>query len=121
MLHMLKGIVMSTDTTTADAHAQVTPALKQSWPGKQDRLTARLSTVQKDMLQQAADIEGRTLTDFVLTHAQEAAQRTIREQAVLRLSERDSIAFMEALLSPWEPGEELRADIREMRDLFGDD
>ncbi len=112
---------MSTDTTTTYAHARAMPSPKRNWPGKQDRFTARLSTVQKDMLQQAADIEGRTLTDFVLTHAQEAAQRTIREQAVLRLSKRDSIAFMEALLSPWEPDEELRANIREMRDLFGDD
>ncbi len=88
---------------------------------KHDRFSARLTAVQKDILQQAAEIEGRTLTEFVLVHAQEAAQKAIRERAILRLNERDSIALAQALGSPWEPSQELRVDIRTMRDLFGDD
>lgn len=87
---------------------------------KHERFSARLSAAQKGLLQQAAAIEGRTLSDFVLAHAQEAARRTIREQAILRLSERDSIAFMQALLSPWEPDAALRADIQEMHNLLGE-
>jgi uncharacterized protein (DUF1778 family) len=87
---------------------------------KQERRSARLSATQKALLQEAADIEGRTLTEFVLTHAQEAARRTIREHAILRLSERDSLALMQALLAPWEPSADLRAEAQRMRDLLGD-
>lgn len=85
------------------------------------RFQARLSARQKQILEMAAAIEGRTLSEFVLTHAQEAAQRTIREQLMLSLSERDSSAFISALLSPWRPSQELRIEIQHMRDLFGDD
>lgn len=101
--------------------ARQAPIPKDSRVEKHDRFSARLSTVQKELLQRAADIEGRTLTDFVLAHAQDAAQRTIKEQAILRLSERDSRAFVQALLSPWEPNAELRAEIEEMHALLGAD
>lgn len=88
---------------------------------KSARLHARLSERQRDILEQAAAIEGRTLTDFVLTHAQEAAQRTIREHTLLSLSARDSAAFIEALLAPWTPSPALSAEIAEMRALFDGD
>jgi len=113
--------MMPTVTTPKRAHVQTALSPKRTRADKHDRFSARLSAVQKDILQQAAEIEGRTLTEFVLVHAQEAAQRAIRERAILRLSGRDSIALAQALGSPWEPSEELRADIRHMRDLFGDD
>ena len=87
---------------------------------KNERLYARLSSRQKEILEEAAAIEGRTLSDFVLTHAQEAAQQTIRERFILSLSERDSRTFIDALLSPWEPGDELRSEVSEMRNLVND-
>ena len=42
------------------------------------------------MLKRAAEIEGRTLTDFVVTAARDAAMRTIEEAAVIRLSIEDN-------------------------------
>jgi len=64
--------------------------------------------------------EGRTLTDFVLTHAQTAAQRTIETESLLVLSERDTAAFMSAMHSPWEPSQAVRDDIRTMRTMLGE-
>lgn len=98
-----------------------TPATTRTRSDKRDRFSARLSAVQKGLLQQAADIEGRTLTDFVLAHAQEAAVQTIREHAILSLSARDSLAFMQALQSSWEPDDELRAEIQQLHGLLGND
>lgn len=89
-------------------------------PDRQTRLNARLSVRQKQILEEAAAIEGRTLTDFVLTHAQEAAQRVIHDHFVLSLSERSSRVFFDALLSSWEPDANLRQEISRMREMFGD-
>ncbi|HXT35893.1 MAG TPA: DUF1778 domain-containing protein [Chloroflexota bacterium] len=85
---------------------------------KSARLQARLSPKQQELLARAAALEGRTLSQFVLTHAQAAAQKTIAEHRALALSAQDSRAFAEALLAPWSPDEELRDTIRRMRDTF---
>jgi uncharacterized protein (DUF1778 family) len=69
---------------------------------KSERLEARLSREQKELLQWAADLEGRSLTDFVVSHAQNAALQTISEHTVIKLSRADSIAFVESWQSPSE-------------------
>lgn len=66
---------------------------------KSERLEARLSREQKELLQWAADLEGRSLTDFVVSHAQNAALQTISEHTVIKLSRADSITFAELLQS----------------------
>lgn len=85
---------------------------------RSERLQVRLSVRQKQILEDAAAIEGRTLTDFVLSYAQAAAQRTIQEHLVLSLSQRDGQRVMDALLSPWQPSSEIVDEIRQMRYLF---
>lgn len=67
---------------------------------KPERLEARLTREQKELLQRAADLEGRTVTDFVVSHAQEAAIRTIEEHTIIKLSREDSITFIDSLLNP---------------------
>jgi uncharacterized protein (DUF1778 family) len=73
---------------------------------KSERLEARLSREQKELLQWAADLEGRSLTDFVVSHAQNAALQTISEHTVIKLSRADSIAFVESWQSPPELAED---------------
>lgn len=67
------------------------------------RLEARISTELHAMLKRAAEIQGRTMTDFVVSAVQEAAQRAIEQAEVIRLSQADSRRFAEALLSPPPP------------------
>jgi uncharacterized protein (DUF1778 family) len=50
------------------------------------RLEARISTELHAMLKRAGEIQGRSLTDFVVSAAQEAAQRAIEQGEVVRLS-----------------------------------
>ena len=83
--------------------------------GKTQRVEARLSAEQKDVMQYAADIEGRSLSDFVVAKAFEAAQQVIRAHDVMALSPRDSRAFVEALLNPPAPTDALRAAFAEYR------
>ena len=49
---------------------------------KAERLEARLSRQQKELIQHAADLAGRSLTDFILSASQEAANKVIREHEV---------------------------------------
>jgi uncharacterized protein (DUF1778 family) len=78
-----------------------------STTAKKERLEARIPTALKKLLQHAADLQGRTVTDFVVTSAHDAAQRIIEEHSILALSSRDREMFISTLLSPPEPSERL--------------
>ncbi|HYS49827.1 MAG TPA: DUF1778 domain-containing protein [Xanthobacteraceae bacterium] len=84
-----------------------------------ERLEARISRDQKVLFLRAAELQGRTLTDFVVSSAHDAAVRTIEEMQIIRLSAEDSRAFAEALLNPRKPNEKLRAAARRYRGMIG--
>jgi uncharacterized protein (DUF1778 family) len=75
---------------------------------KTARLEARITGDQKALFQHAADLSGRSLTDFVVSSVQEVAARTVREREVLALSGLDRQAFLDALLNPPPPSKRLR-------------
>ena len=81
------------------------------------RLEARISTELHAMLKRAAEIQGRTMTDFVVSAVQEAAQRAIEQAEVIRLSQADSRRFAEALLSPPPPTPALERAFERRRTL----
>ena len=75
---------------------------------KMARLEARISQQQKQLFQRAAALDGRSLTDFVVSSLQEAALRTIQEHDLIALSRSDQETFARALLSPPAPNRPLR-------------
>jgi len=79
------------------------------------RFDARLIEAQKLLIQRAADLQGRTMTDFVLHSAETAAERAIERHAMLILTARETEAFADAILSPAPPGPVLRKAAREYR------
>jgi uncharacterized protein (DUF1778 family) len=83
------------------------------------RFDARLNEEQKLLIQRAADIEGRTMTDFVLRSAEMAAERTIKQRALLALTARETEAFVDAILKPAKPGRVLRAAARRYKRTLG--
>lgn len=83
------------------------------------RLGARLSAPQKRLLQQAAALSGRTLSEFVVTSAQEAAQRVIDEHETIRLARADQEAFVRAVLEPAAPNERLQRAAQAYRQRSG--
>lgn len=64
------------------------------------RLEARISTDLHALLKRAAELQGRTMTDFVVTACQDAAQRAIEQAEIIRLSLSDQTCFAQALMSP---------------------
>jgi uncharacterized protein (DUF1778 family) len=96
----------------------VQPARKQKErtpPSKTYRFDARLSAEQKLLIQRAADLEGRTMTDFVLHSAEAAAAQTVEKRAMLVLTARETEAFVKAMLNAPAPGPVLRKASREYR------
>lgn len=73
-----------------------------------ERLEAPITAEQKALIEHAAALQGRSITDFVLTSVQDAPRRAIGEHEIVSLSVRDSQAFVEALLNPPEPRARLR-------------
>ncbi len=86
---------------------------------RRERLEARVTAEQKDLIERAAAMQGRTVTDFVLTAEQDAARHAIEEQNSLTLSVRDSEAFVDALLNPRPVNDRLRETVRRYRDRAG--
>ena len=90
------------------AIAQAKTKRRKTPSAKTYRFDARLNEEQKILIQRAADLEGRTMTDFVLHSAEDAAERTIHERTILIASARETEIFVNALLNPSKPGSVLR-------------
>ena len=86
-------------------------------PRKPNR-TARIALDALKVVKRAAEIQGRSVSDFVVAAAQEAAHRTIEEAQIIRLSVEDQHSFAEAILSPPEPTPALRRAFRRHRTLI---
>jgi uncharacterized protein (DUF1778 family) len=52
------------------------------------------------MLKRAAELQGSTVTHFVVSAVRQAAQQAIEEAEVIRLSCADQQSFAEAVLNP---------------------
>ena len=79
---------------------------------KLERLETRVTYEQKQLIERAAKLEGRSITDFVLAATQAAARQVIQEHEVLRLTTKDREVFVSALLNPPEPNAKLREAVR---------
>ena len=64
------------------------------------RIEARIAPDALAVVKRAAEIQGRSLSDFVVAAAEDAARRTIEEAQIIRLSVEDQRAFAEAILNP---------------------
>ena len=82
---------------------------------KPERLEARVTPEQKALFQRAADLTGRSLTDFVISSVQAAAEQAVRAHQVMELTARETEAFLAVLEDPPAPNERLRAAARQFR------
>lgn len=81
------------------------------------RLEARISPDLHAMLKRAAELEGRTMTDFVVAAVKDAAQRAITQADVIRLSLSDQACFAQALSAPPKPAPALKRAFARRRKL----
>ncbi len=81
---------------------------ERNTPGRVERLGFRIDEETKDLIERAAYLSRRKVSDFCVTALADTARRTIAEHETLALSDRDREAFFDALINPPEPSERLK-------------
>ena len=72
---------------------------------REERLDARVTREEKEMIETAASLSGTSASDFIRMATRQAALNAIREHEVLTLNEQEKRVFVEALLNPPKPNE----------------
>ncbi|MBV8527972.1 MAG: DUF1778 domain-containing protein [Candidatus Dormibacteraeota bacterium] len=75
---------------------------------KTERLEARVTPEDKERFTRAAELTGRSLTDFLLANLHEATRRILDQHNVTLLSATDSQRVVDSLLNTPEPNDALR-------------
>lgn len=83
---------------------------------RNERLDARVTREEKEMIETAANLRGTSASDFVRVVLKEAALNTIREHEVLSLNENARRVFVESLLHPPKPNERAIAAARRLKE-----
>lgn len=84
------------------------------------RLEARVDPELKARWQQAADLEGRSLTDFIISSMEESSQKVIQKHQRMKLDRQDSVDFVEAIMNSPEPSTRLIEAARKYREIMGE-
>lgn len=87
-------------------------------PTSTARLEAKISTDLHTLLKRAAELQGLTVTDFVVAAVQQAAERAIEQAEVMDLSRADQERFTQALLAPAEPAPALESAFKRRAKLL---
>jgi uncharacterized protein (DUF1778 family) len=75
---------------------------------KEERLEARLTPAQKQLIERAAALRGTSLTEFVVVSAQEAATNAIKDFEVLSVRDEAREVFINSILNPPSPNKAAR-------------
>jgi uncharacterized protein (DUF1778 family) len=86
---------------------------------KHQRLEARVTPAQKRLIERAAELQGTSVTAFVVVSAQEAATRTINEAQVLSLRGEARERFVDLILNPPKPNDAARTAARRYMEDHG--
>ena len=76
------------------------------------RITARVSDSVRDTLEQAAELLGATVNQFVVQTAYVEAQRVIERESVIRLSQKDAHKILALLDNPPKPNKRLKDAVK---------
>lgn len=71
------------------------------------RIEARIAPDALDIVKRAAELQGRSVSDFIVAAAQEAAARAIEDAQILRLAVDDQRTFAAAIVDPPSPSANL--------------
>ena len=85
---------------------------RSSPSAKRDTLNLRIKPEDRSMIERAAQVRGKTRTDFVLDAARAAAEEALLDQAVITMAPAAYAAFLERLDAPPQPNERLRKTLR---------
>jgi uncharacterized protein (DUF1778 family) len=76
------------------------------------RITARVSENVRSTLEQAAELLGSTVNQFVVQSAYQEAQRVIERESIIRLSQEDARKVFSLLEHPPKPNKKLKDAVK---------
>lgn len=79
---------------------------------KRDTLNIRIKPEERHLIDQAAQLQGKTRTDFVLEAARLAAEEALLDQTLIRLSPQAHADFIARLDRPPQPNEALKKTLQ---------
>ncbi|WP_256079692.1 DUF1778 domain-containing protein [Massilia sp. YIM B04103] len=82
---------------------------------ERDRITARLPKVLVEKLQEAADLTGATLNQFLVQAAVEKADKIIDRERAIRFTAEDAAMFIHMLDNPRPPNEAVTRAFERLR------
>ncbi|MBF0345857.1 MAG: DUF1778 domain-containing protein [Nitrospirae bacterium] len=85
---------------------------------KGERIEARVSNEQKRLFKRAAELQGSTLTDFVVSTLHTVATKVIQDYEVMDLTGRDRETFVSALLKSTLPSGRLKKAITHYKKIM---
>jgi len=85
-------------------------------PARMSRLDIRTTQKAKQMIEDAANIVGVTMSSFVLESAVQRASQVIEESRRICLNRQESERFFDLIENPPEPGENLKRLFAKHRD-----
>jgi uncharacterized protein (DUF1778 family) len=86
--------------------------------GRTSRLEARVAPDILALVKRAAEIQGRSVSDFLVAAVEQAARRAIEDTAVIRLTLEGQQQFAEAILNPPPPSPGLKKTAKVYRQLL---
>ena len=87
---------------------------------RSSRIEARIAPQALAIVRRAAEIQGRSVSDFVVSAAKDAARRTVAELEIIRLSRQAQEQFAGLLLDPPKPKPALARAFRRRRSLIAE-
>lgn len=79
------------------------------------RITARVTETMRETMEQAAELMGATLNQFVVQIAYLEAQRMIERESIIRLSQKDARKVLSLIDTPPKPNKLLNQAVKEFK------
>ncbi len=86
---------------------------------EETKITAKFPARLRPLLEEAAELSGSTLSQFVVDAARERAQRIVEGEMVVKLSRAQAKRVFALIDAPPKPNKALRKAVQLHRDLLG--
>jgi len=90
----------------------------RSTRARTERLETRIAAADKALIEQAAELRGMTVSEFVIAVLRRASQKTVEQLRTLEYSRRDQAALVSALFDTGRATSRLRRATRRYRQAF---
>jgi len=85
--------------------------MEMSKPLKTERIEARVEPEIRNLIHEAAELEGCSVSEFMVASAKERAEKALHHQQLIRLTAESQMRFAELVLDPPPPNDAMNEAI----------